>query len=120
MRLLEQAMDGKIVEAEDQAGEADEKSLGCKTEWDNMDLDWKGRRKEWSQKLEKTKRALAALQEARPVILVSLLSLPPSLLPSLPPSLPPWAPLRPRVRLRQDTACARRLADAVSCRCCIL
>lgn len=28
-----QALDGKIVEAEDQAGEADEKALACKTDW---------------------------------------------------------------------------------------
>ncbi len=65
-----QALDGKIVEAEDQAAEADEKSLTTKSEWENKDLDWKGRQKEWSQKLKKESRNLTALQEARAVIKV--------------------------------------------------
>ena len=63
-----QALDGKIVEAEDMAGEADEKALACKSDWENKDLDWKGRKKEWSQKLKKEQRAQAALQEARGVL----------------------------------------------------
>jgi len=65
-----QALDGKIVEAEDQAAEADEKSLSTKSEWENKDLDWKGRQKEWTQKLKKESRNLTALEEARAVIKV--------------------------------------------------
>lgn len=65
-----QALDGKIVEAEDQAAEADEKSLTSKSEWENKDLDWKGRHKEWTQKLKKESRNLTALEEARAVIKV--------------------------------------------------
>jgi len=63
-----QALDGKIVEAEDQAGEADEKALSCKTDWEGKDLDWKGRKKEWSQKLKKETRNSQALEESRVVI----------------------------------------------------
>lgn len=119
-----QALDGKIVEAEDQAGEADEKALACKTDWvsvwragagggdeaaggdsssaprrvvgvrwvrmsslscvvgavglgakppaataqESKDLDWKGRKKEWSQKLKKEQRNSVALEESRVVI----------------------------------------------------
>jgi hypothetical protein len=69
-----QALDGKIVEAEDQSAEADEKALTTKSEWENKDLDWKGRHKEWGQKLKKESRNLAALEEARGVIKVLLLS----------------------------------------------
>ena len=65
-----QALDGKIVEAEDQAGEADEKALACKSDWENKDLDWKGRNKEWSQKNKKETRSLSSLEEARGVLQV--------------------------------------------------
>ncbi len=38
-----QALDGKIAESDDQAAESEEKTLACKSDWENKDLDWKVR-----------------------------------------------------------------------------